>query len=344
MAGVFYTSREVVLDALDVKASAYSSGQVDRAIDSASRAVEALTRRIFYPLTATRSYPFPGVQDESWTLWLDGNDLASLTTFTSGGVTVPASDYYLEPNEYGPPYDRVEINRGSSSALTSGPFTPQRSLALTGVWCGCPLDETSEGTLVGTITNSATSLVASRPVGVGRILRIDSERMIVTERTFVTSGQTGTLTANLNANTLTVADGTQFNPRESLLIDAERVLVVDIAGNNLIVKRAQQGSTLAAHSAATIFWARQLTVTRAALGTTAAAHTTAAPVVRHTVPGLVEELATAYALDRTLQESAGYARVIGSGDNQRNASGRGIANLEDRVRKAHGRMARWRAV
>jgi hypothetical protein len=345
MAGPFYASRENVLDALDMKAAAYTSGQVDRAIDSASRAAEGLTRRIFYPLTATKSFDWPGRQDETWTIWLDGNDIASMTTLVAGGVSIPAAGYNLEPNEYGPPYNRVEINRGSSYAFASGPLTPQRSIAMTGVWCGSPLDEANAGTLVAAITSSATTLTSTMPIGVGRILRIDSERLIVTERSFITSGQTGTLTANLNANTLAVADGTQFQPREHLLIDAERLLVVDIAGNNLIVKRAQQGSTLAAHTGAAVFYARSYTVTRGALGTTAASHLISAPIARHVPPALVEQLTIAYSIFRLLGENAGYARQVGSGSSERAGTARlDISDIEAQVRRVHGRSARQRAV
>src|SRR3954468_11272014 len=191
MSGVFYVSREVVMDAMDVKASAYMSGQVDRAIDSASRDVESLTNRIFYPLTATKSWPYPNSQGESWTLWLDANDLVTLTTLTAGGTTIPSAGYYLEPQEYGPPYNRIEINRGSAYAFAGGTSGPQRSLSLAGVWCGCPLDETSQGTLAAAISStSTTTITASQPIGVGSILRVDTERMIVTEKSFVTSGQT----------------------------------------------------------------------------------------------------------------------------------------------------------
>jgi hypothetical protein len=345
--GVFYASRETVMDALDVKASAYTSGQVDRAIDSGSRDVESLTNRIFYPLLATKSWPYPNTQGESFKLWLDGNELASVTTFTSGGVTVPATDYYLEPQAYGPPYDSIEINRGTSSALTAAFAGPQRSLNITGVFCGCALEEASAGTLSASLTSSATTFTSSQGVAVGRVLRVDSERMLVTERNFVTSSQTvqTPLTANLNNNTLAVTDGTQFSLRESLLIDAERVLVVDIAGNNLIIKRAQQGSTLAAHTGSTIYWHRQLTVTRGALGTSAASHAISATVVRHVVPPLVEQLSAAYALTRLAGEGSGYARQIGSGSSERAGTMRqDITSLEASVIRAHGRLARQRAV
>lgn len=342
MSGVFYATRENVMDALDIRAAAYQSSLIDRSIDSASRDVEALTHRIFYPNLATKSWPYPNSQSQSWTLWLDGNDLASLTTLTSGGNTIPSAGYYLEPQEYGPPYNRIEINRGSSYAFAGGSSGPQRSITATGVFCGCPLDESDEGTLAAAISStSATTITASKPIGVGRILRVDTERMIVTEKNFVTSGQTvlTPITANLNDQTVVVTDGTQFAVRESLLIDAERVLVVDIAGNNLIVKRAVQGTSLAAHTGSTVYWGRALTVTRGALGTTAAAHLISAPVAGHVLPSLIEQLSVAYTLERVLQESSGYART-----DKDVAGGRGIQELEARVMAAHGRQVRRRAV
>lgn len=346
--GVWYASREAVMNALDTKVSAYQTSQIDRAIEGASRRVESLTHRIFYPLTATKSWPYPNTQDQSWTLWLDGNDLASIATLTSGGNTIPAAGYYLEPQQYGPPYNRIEINRGSAYAFAGGSSGPQRSISVTGVWCACPLDEVSEGTLAAAIVStSATTITASEPVDVGRILRIDSERMLVTDKAFVTSTQTvqTPLTASMANQTVAVTDGTQFAAGESLLIDAERVTVLDVAGNNLTVKRAVQGTTLAAHAGSTIYWARLLTVTRGALGTTAATHSQGAAVVRHDVPSLIEQLTIAYALDRGVQESSGYARSItkdSSGDTY--VASRGILALESGVIAAYGRFARTRAV
>ncbi len=342
-----YTSREAVMDALDVKASAYTSAQIDRAIDSGAEGVDSLCNRSFLPILTTKSFQYPDVaQDEAWTLWLDASTLVSLTTLVSGGVTIPASGYYLEPNEYGPPFDRIEINRGSSYGFSGGSGGPQRATVATGLF-GYTNEETSAGVLAASIVSSSvTTMTASKPIGVGHVLRVDSERLIVTEKSFIDSTQTvlTPLTANLNNQVLAVTDGTQFQLRESLLIDAERVLVTDIAGNNLIIKRAQQGTTLAAHTASAIHWGRLLTVTRGALGTTAAAHSSSAAVVRWKPPALVEQLNIAYALDRGLQESSGYSRTVGSGDNVRNASGRGIRELESMVLAAHGRMARMRAV
>ena len=346
--GVSYATREEVMDALDVRVSAYSSGEIDAAILSASENVESLCRRTFAPVVDTRYWPYPNVaQNEAWTLWLDGSELISLTTLVAGLITVPSSGYYLEPQQYGPPYNRIEINRGSSYAFSGGAQGPQRSIAVTGLF-GYLNEEETKGTLNGAISDTtSTTLTATTNIGVGSTLRVDSERMFVTEKSYVTSGQTvqTPLTANLNNQTVAVTDGTQFVKRERLLIDAEYMLVVDIAGNNLIVKRAQQGSTLAAHSGSTIYFGRSLTVQRGALGTTAAAHSNAATVYRYKPPALVTQLTVAYALMRHLGERSGYAREAGAGGNAQQMAGRyDITSMENDCQSAHGRQARQRAV
>lgn len=344
-----YATREMTMDALDTKVSAYQSFRIDRALEGASRDVESLCHRIFYPLTATKSWPWPNDQNETFTLWLDANEISSLTTLTSGGTTIPAAGYYLEPNAYGPPYDRIEINRGANYSFSAASGGPQRSITASGVFMGCALSEEQAGT-AGAVNASVTSFTLTPAayvslLGVGSILRIDSERLLITERAWTASGQTGSLTASVADQVLTVSDSSVFMPRETLLIDGEMLSVLALASSTtLLVKRAVQGSVLAAHVTASISWSRTFIVQRGALGTTAASHSASAPVWRYQVPGLIEQLTIAYALDRGLQEVTGYARVVGSGDTQFPESGRGIMRLEKRVRAAHGRMARFRSV
>lgn len=343
--GVFYATRETVAIASDQKALAYTSSQIDRSIDAGARLIEGLlNKEIIAPTIATKTWRWPNYQNESWTLWLDATPLLSLTTLVSGGTTIPASGYYLEPDQYGPPYNRIEINQGSSYAFAGGASGPQRSISVTGLF-GEMNDERSGGTLIAAITSSQTTMVSSRGIGVGAVLRIDNERVLVTDRGYVASGQTGTLTNLQNAQTLAVADGTQFTVGEVLLIDAERVRVVDIAGNNLIVKRAWDGTTLAAHTAASIFWPRTLTITRGALGTAAASHLISAPVYRWSVPPAIEALNVAYALVQLQNESSTYAPRVGSGSTDTAAShAQLIGQLEQNVIALHGRVARQRAV
>jgi hypothetical protein len=132
--------------------------------------------------------------------------------------------------------------------------------------------------------------------------------------------------------TIAVTTGTSYTVGEILLLDSERMLIVDIAGNNLTVKRAWDGTVLAAHTGSTIYAPRRLTVTRGAVGTTAATHSNGAAITRHVVPGLIKELCVAEALNTLLQETGGYSRVIGTGNAR--AIGQGFLN--------DSRPGRWR--
>lgn len=141
-----------------------------------------------------------------------------------------------------------------------------------------------------------------------------------------------------------MADGTAFRSGETILLDAERIRVVDIAGNNLTLRRAVDGTTLAAHTTATVYALRALTVTRGALGTTAASALTGATVYEWQPPALAGELNLAYAVNILLQRQSGYARTVGEGENQREAAGRGIREIEKEAKSALGRQARTGAV
>jgi hypothetical protein len=349
-----YATREDVMRALDVKQSARNAAQVDRALQSASRSIDGLCHRRFYPEIATRSFPYPGPQSAtSWRLWLNANELISVTTLTSGGTTIAASDYFLEPNEYGPPYNRLEIDLDSSAAFGGGD-THQRDITITGLW-GYRDDETTVGALAEALDASETAVdvnaAASALVGVGSVLRVDTERMLVTSRTMADTGQNvggAGLTAQQNSVTLTVSDGTAFAVDEILLVDSERLLVVDIAGNNLTVQRAWDGTVLAAHAAgADIYAARTLTVTRGALGTTAATHADASTVVRWDPPGLIRDLTIAEVLTRLTNEQAGYARTRkqgDGGDTERAKATFDLPGLREQVYATHGRKGRVRSV
>jgi hypothetical protein len=139
-----------------------------------------------------------------------------------------------------------------------------------------------------------------------------------------------------------VTDGTLFAIDEEIVIDAETMLITKIAGNNLVVKRAWDGSVLAAHTAPTadIYAPRTLVVERGAVGTTAATHSTAAAVTCWVPPSLVGRLARAEALVELGVESAGYAGSPGAGQAKRPPQGGTLEDLRCQVRDAHGRKAR----
>lgn len=349
--GIWYATREEVKAELDVKETARSNARIDRAIEDASRRVEGLCHRRFYPVQATRFFDWPPRAGATpWVLRLNDKELISVSVLSSGGTVIAGGDYNLEPVNSGPPFNRVEINLGSSASFGGGD-TYQRDIQISGLW-GYRNTETAAGVTAEILDDSETAVdvdgATSAVVGVGSIVRVDSERMIVTGRTQLSTGQTlgGSGLTNLNSATaVTVQNGTAYTPGEVILIDAEKMRVDDIAGNTLIVTRPWDGTTIAAHSVgAAIYAPRTLTVTRAALGTTAAAHANGSTVTVWMPPGPIRQLTVAEALTDLLQGRSGYARTAGSGDSERETSGKGLADLRASVYVSHGRKARTRAV
>lgn len=349
---VFYATREDVKRALDSRLTARDSAQIDRALEGATEAIFSLTHRRFYPWTGTRYLDWPNYQHaRSWRVWLGADEVASVSSLVSGGTTIAAADYFPRRGDDvdEAPYSFIEIDLASSAALSAG-STHQRSLAITGVFIGCPVDEPVTGALAEALDDSETGVdvTDSSAIGVGSILRVESERMIVTGRNMLdTAVNTATaLTAAANDVSITVSTTTNApTVDEVILIDSERMLVVDVAGSVLTVKRAWDGSVLATHAnPSDIYAPRTLTVVRGELGTTAAAHNTALTVYRHRAPGLVRDLAIAEAMSTLLQEGSGYARTAGSGENEREVSGRGIKGLRDDVYWMHARNGRKGAI
>lgn len=346
--GIWYATREDVKSALDSQETARNDAQVDRLIEAASRSVDQLCHREFYPWTGTRVFDWPNDQyARSYRLWLDKDELVSISALVSGGITITSPDYFLEPANSGPPFNRLEIDLASSSSFDSGQ-THQRSISISGVYAGAADVTEAAGALAEALDSSETGVdvTNSAAVGVGSVILVDSERMVVTGKSLITTGQTlqTPLTASDAGTTVAVTTGTAYAVGEVITLDAEQMLIVDIAGNNLLVKRHWNGSVLAAHTGSTIYCPRTLLVTRGALGTTAAAHDTAAAVSKQVYPGLVRQLTIAEALTALQQEQSGYGRVVGSGDSQREASGKGLADLRCQVYDRHGRKVRMRAV
>ena len=341
--GIWYATREDVKRALDVAETARNNGQIDRAIESGTRSVEGLTRRRFRPQLATRYFDWPDRRrSRNYRLWIDQPEqIISVTTLTAGGTVIASADYFLEPNNDGPPYNRIEVDLSSNSVFASGD-THQRAIEVVGLF-GYANDEQQVGELTAELAGAegaSASATFTQQVGVGDVLRIDSERMIVTRKTMVDSTQNlgGNLTASTANVTVAVTDGAAFLEDMTILIDSERMLIVDIAGNNLTVKRAWDGSVLAAHtSGADVYTLTGVELDRAALGTTLAVHTSTTAIYRHLVPGLVRELTIAEAINTIVQEQAGYGRTSGSGQTERAVGVTGLEKLREDVKSKFGR-------
>lgn len=354
--GIWYCTRESVKTALDEAETARTNDQIDAAVAQGARDVEGLCKRPdgFAPLSATFVFDFPSRvnRSPSWRVWFDEHRAISLDTVhvDNGATLLSPADYFLEPANSGPPYDRLEIDLGSAGALSSG-STSQHAVHCAGLW-GFTAERKAIGTLASTLGATAGATAAmtwtTARFGVGDVLWIDDERMSIAERTFTDSTQD--LAADLDdseaATAVSVASGTAFALEEIILIGAERMRVVDIAGNTLVVKRAWDGSQLAAHSTgADVYALTGVQLDRAVLGTTLASHATDAVVYRWVPPAPVATLNRAYALSVLLQERTGWARTIqASQDTVLEVSGRGIAKYEEDVLRLYGRRMRHRAI
>lgn len=341
---VCYTTRERVQLILDQADTVRLNSRIDECIAAASFDAEGELHRRFYPTVGVR-YPDPHwVQGSS--LWINNIDheVISTTSLVVDGTTfVQGTDFYLDPDRGSPPYNVIRLYRESSQAWS----TDQRSIVHTGVFGGSN-STMAAGDLAANISSTtATSMTItdSSLIGVGDLVLIDSERVLVTEKSMVDSTATvsGAVASSMATSTVPVSDGTKVIAGEYILVGSERMFVESVTGNNLTVKRAQQGSVLAAHASPDVVYVpRVCTIVRAMYGTTAATHTSGADLARNKAPALVSEFTTALTLNYLEQGKAAYARTVGSGDAERvvNSGGAGLKDIRDRAYYAHGRRGR----
>lgn len=345
-----YASREDVKSALDLFEVIRSNAQIDRAIQDASENIDGAMHRRFYPEDTTKFFDWPNFQwAYPWRIWFDQYDLVVATTVTSGGNSIPLGSLFFEPANKGPnaPFTYVEINRSTNAAFGQG-TTPQHDVAITGTW-GYTAQKAPAGTLAAAVSSaSATKITISdgTQLGAGDIAILGTERLLVQDKqaTDTTIAFTGLTTASMADNVLVVADGTQFSVGETLQFDTERCLVTNINGNDLVLKRAWDGSILAAHTSGTIYADRLLTVARGQLGTTATTYSNGASISRHVPPGMIRNLAVAEALNSILGETSGYARTVGEDANARPAGGAGLSGKWAQAIRHYGRKARTAAI
>jgi len=348
-----YCSREDVMRATDIAITARNTKLIDDSIQSGARDAESRLQRRFYPEDKTVYFDWPSpAYGFPWRIWFDARELAAAATaVTAGGVAIPLATVFFEPVNYGPPFTYMELDRSSTSVFGSGK-TPQRNVAVTGTF-GYDLLADPAGTLAAAVTTTTATTVTvsdSSACETGHLLLADSERLLVADRAMTQAGTltlsgTGVNTAQASDVLLAVTGTGTLLPGETILIDAERMLVVDLSGASYVVKRAWDGSVLATHSAGAVISApRLLTVARGMLGTAAATHLINVPVSRFRPPLLVKELNIAEAVNSVLQKTSGYSRTTGEGPTLQPISGAGLADIRKRAWGAHGRKGRQRVV
>jgi hypothetical protein len=352
---------------MDIKLGGYNASQVDRNIETASDTVEDICKRIFYPQYQTRYIDWPNFQYAyPWTVWLDQHELADQPSlFVTGAllpepIVIPVGNFICRPINTGPPFTYIELRRDLNSFFGAN-STPQLDIGITGPF-GYWTKTRSAGALASAITDTTGATVTvtqGDTPGCGDTMVVDSERMVVQEKSAVNSGIefNAWTTASAADNAWSFPSGNWF-PGEVLTIDQERMLVLSVIGSNMTVKRAWDGTILAQHTSGMVWVDRQLTVLRGSCGTTAATHSNAAPVSINSYPGLVKQLALAEALVGVTQEPSAYAfdlesrtRVnqnvyggTGHGQQREPAIGIGISDLRDRCAARFGRQLRSRVI
>lgn len=379
-----YCSRDDAQRSVDFKDGVDVLPAIDRALMTAAENIDQNLHRTFYPFDASIYFDWPnqggsggGQYAWPWRLWLDQYDCTVLTSLVTGGVTLPLNQVFLEPVNNPVKlrnfYEYIELDRSSNAAFGGNSQTPQHSIVASGTWgAGADADQAAALATAVTTTGQTSVLVSDgSKLGVGDLMilgygrgaapfpsasgyagslgALTGERILVTDKqpadASVAVSGAGCTSVSDSDQILTVSGAGSLNTGEVIQVDSEQMLLYSAAAGVFTVKRAWNGTTLAAHtSGAEVYAMRSLTVTRGMYGTTAATYTQGAAVFKHRVPSLVKDLAVAETVNQILQEGSGYARTVGAGADAHPAPGADLASKWDECMTAWGRKARMRAV
>lgn len=379
---VCYANRTEVQRSVDFQPGTDVNAALDRALTTAADNIDGHLHRVFYPSDDTRFFDWPaqggsggGQYASPWRLYLDENDLVCMTSLVTGGVTITLDQVFIAPWDNPvkgrPYYSQIELDRSTSAAFGGNAQTPQYSIGVSGTW-GYGADADPAGALaagVGAADTTITTTDGSR-IGPGDLMILGygrgtapfpssaphagaiqpylGERILVTDAAAVATGLTqsgsGAGTPSAGDQSLSVTGSGSLNAGEVIVLDSEDMLVEKIVAGVATVRRAWNGTTLAAHSGAAVYAFREFSVVRGQLGTAAASYEAAAAVSRHRVAPLVRDLEIAEAAGQLLQEGSGYARTVGSGEAAHPAPGIALADKWDEVYTRHGRKVRHRGV
>lgn len=349
---ITYTNAGMVKAAMQWGGTSVDEFTLWRCMLSATASCHTLLRNTFYPEIDTVYFDYPS------DYFFDARTLAltkpilSLTALTAGTESIPVSDVTLmnwNQQCHRAPFRLIRINDTSGYTFHAGESS-ESAVAVTGKFgYEDTLTALVAATLAAAITSTTDTTVTLRPnsVGplipdVGSLLLIDDEYLICMSVNMATSGQSlqTSMTAGVDNRAVAVTDGTKFAIGEVIQIDSECMLITGITGNTLHVKRAIEGTVLAAHTAGSgtvVYARRQFTCIRGALGSTAATHSNAASIYTHAYPPLLVELCLAETLVLVEQVRSNYARTIGSGPYAREATNKGLEDVRARAAQAFGR-------
>ena len=266
----------------------------------------------FIPVTATKRYDGTGDID------LTVAPLLAVTSIVDDGDSLVSADYLLYPRnrwwENGP-YTRI---RTDPDATTLNAWSLEEDIVVvTGRW---GLYEES-GSTDATVQNDplaadGTSLIVDN----GSKIRPGLVLLIAAEQTFIEStGTTTDSTADTaeavdnSEEAIDTSDGTKVAIGEIIKIDNEKMLVLDIQSNTIVVERGWGGTTRAAHNTSVnVNVYRTFTVKRGVNGTTAAEHAQDVAISKYIPPWDVHYLCKQMASIMSKKAESSYAGKTGS--------------------------------
>jgi hypothetical protein len=220
-----YCNRDDAARSIDFKSGIDVNAALDRALQSASDSIEGHLHRVFYPRDTTYKFDWPNNQyAPPWKLWFDQWDLVTATQVQSpSGTTLTLGNLIFRPVNRRPgwPYTYVEIDRSTSTFFSAG-NTPQLAIQITGTWGFCAdYDQVTTLASSANAGDASVTVADSSRTGVGDLLIIGTERLIVTSKATASTGLTqsgqGCSTAQASDNTLaTTGSGTLYVPARSV--------------------------------------------------------------------------------------------------------------------------------
>jgi hypothetical protein len=274
-----------------------------------------ITKKIgdFIPVTAAKRYDGTGDID------LTVAPLLAVTSIVDDGDTLVTADYLLYPRnkwwENGP-YTRIRID---PDATTLNAWTWEEDIVvITGRW-GLYEESANTGATVqdDPLTNSATSLLVDdgSKIRPGLVLLVETEQLFVeATSSTVTDSTADTAEAVDNSEeAIDTSDGTKVNIGEIIKIDNEKMLVLDIQSNTIVVERGWGGTTRATHNTSVnINVYRTFTIKRGVNGTTAAEHVQTTAISKYIPPWEVKYLCKQMASIMSKKADSSYAGKTGN--------------------------------
>lgn len=249
--------------------------------------------------------------------------LLSVTSITNDQTSLSASDYQLlgslesdQPFWPDGPYGVLRIDPlGTNTAPWS---CVKNGVAVNGHWGLYERAEATGATLAALQSSGAAAVVVGDGslLSPGMLLKIESEWQFVKGYGAPTASVT-TLSSALDASSeiIAVASGAALKVGELIQAEFEKMLVLDIQGNNAYVERGWMKTKKVAHTSGTALAAfRTFSVDRSVNGSVAVEHASSTAISRMMAPDDVNYLARQIATLMMKKSQTGYAGRSGSSE------------------------------